>query len=116
MRAQVANLLGWAFEESESRRFEIVEFVRPPALSFRVHPVLALRHLDYPLNEGGSLGIRSNQDSAGMFRLDLESIALGLNAMALECPRHFADFLNQKADSITGDAFLQCCLFGKLTC
>ena len=112
--AQVANLLGWVFEESASRRFEIVEFVRPPDLSFRVHPARALRHLDYPLNEGGSLGIRSKEHGSGLFRLDLGSIVLGLNAMALERPRHFADFLNQKADSITCDAFLQCCFFGEM--
>jgi hypothetical protein len=60
-RAQVANLLGCAFDESATRRFEIVEFVRPPALNFRAHPALALRHLDYPLNEGGSFAIRSNE-------------------------------------------------------
>jgi hypothetical protein len=34
--------------------------------------------------------------------------------MAVECPRHFADFLNEKADAVTGDAFLQCCLFGEV--
>lgn len=113
-RAQVANLLCWAFEERASRRFEIVEFVRPPALIFRAHPALSLPHLDYPLNEGGALWIRNNEPGSGMFHLDLDSITSGLNAMALECPRYFADFLNENADAITGDAFLQCCLFGNL--
>ena len=37
--------------------------------------------------------------------LNLESISFGLNAMATECPRHFADFLNGRADLISGDAF-----------
>jgi hypothetical protein len=113
-RAQVANLLCCAFDEGRRSRFKIAEFVRPPTFGFRAHPVLVLRHLDYPLNEGGSLGIRSNESGSALFRLDLESISSGLNAMAVECPRHFVDFLNEKADAITGDAFLQCCLFGEL--
>jgi hypothetical protein len=112
-RAQVANLLCCAFDESAPRRFEIVDFVQPPAFGFRAHPALAPLHLDYPLNEGGSLGIRERGDSE-LFRLDLKSIASGLNSIASECPRHFADFVNENADSITGDAFLQCCFFGEM--
>jgi hypothetical protein len=37
-----------------------------------------------------------------------------MNVMAMNYPRHFADFLNEAADAITADAFLQCCLFGAL--
>lgn len=114
-RAQVANLLCCAFGESAPSRFEIIEFIQPPSFGFRAHPALVPRHLDYPLNEGGWLGIRSNEHGSELFRLDLKSIASGLNTMASECPRHFVDFLNHTADSITGDAFLQCCFFGKMT-
>ena len=113
-RAQVANPLCCAFDESAPRRFEIIEFVQPPAFGFRAHPALVPRHLDYPLNEGGWLGIRSNEHGSELFRLDVKSITSGLNTMASECPRHFADFLNQNADAIIGDAFLQCCFFGKM--
>lgn len=109
-RAQVADLLGRAFEGAPCR-FKIAAFVKPPTFPFRAQ---AVPELDYPLNEGGWLGIRTCEPGSELFRLDLESIASGLNTMATECPRHFADFLNEKADSITGDAFLQCCLFGEL--
>ena len=115
-RSQVATLLCCAFAESHDHSFRIVEFVKPPTFRFRVHPGPVIRQLDYPLNEGGALGIRCAEPGSALFRLDLESISSGLNAMARECPRHLADFLNDHTDAITGDAFLQCCLFGKLVC
>jgi hypothetical protein len=108
-RSQVARLLLCAFA-----RFEIADFVEPPVLHFRADPARVLRHVDYPLNEGGALAVRSKEPSSQVFQLDLESIAIGLNVMAVECPRHLADFLNGRADPITSDAFLQCCLFGEL--
>jgi hypothetical protein len=114
-RDQVASLLSRAFDDRQVRWFTVAEFVKPSVFRFRAHHAHVLRLLDYPLNEGGSLGIRSNESGSEMLRLDLESLASGLNAMAVECPRHFADFLNEKADAITGDAFLQCSLFGELT-
>lgn len=112
-RSQVASLLCCAFDDSYQHWFRVVEFVEPPTFHFRVHLGLVMRQMDYPLNEGGSLGIRATEPDSNLFRLDLESIASGLSAMASECPRHFADFLNGKADAITGSAFLQCCLFGE---
>lgn len=71
-------------------------------------------HIDYPLNEGGSLILRTTEPGSDLFRFDLESISSGLNDMAIECRRHFGDFLNEKAVPSTADAFLQCCLFGEL--
>jgi hypothetical protein len=34
--------------------------------------------------------------------------------MAQAYTRHFADFINQNDDAITGDVFLQCCLLGEV--
>lgn len=38
----------------------------------------------------------------------------GLEIMAREYPRHFANVLSGEDDAETGDVFLQCCLFGEV--
>jgi hypothetical protein len=48
------------------------------------------------------------------YRLDRESIAVGLRIMAADYPRHFADLVNENDDADTGDAFVQCCVFGEV--
>lgn len=113
-RSQVASLLCCALNGSYEHWFRIVEVVKPVRFQFRVHPDLVITTIDCPLNDGGALVIRSLEPDSNLFRLDLASLASGLNDMASRCPRHFADFLNGKADTITGSVFLQCCLFGEL--
>ncbi len=93
--------------------WKIVTVTEPPAFNFRTHNSLILRQLDCPLNEGGWLGL-SRESESEVLRLDLTSIANGLNVMASRYPRHFADFLNENTDGITGDVFLQCCLLGEV--
>jgi hypothetical protein len=34
--------------------------------------------------------------------------------MAADYPRHFADLVNENDDADTGDAFVQCCVFGEV--
>ena len=46
--------------------------------------------------------------------LNLQKIKRGLTAMAKKEPKHFADFISEDYDQITGDVFLQCCLFSKV--
>jgi len=38
----------------------------------------------------------------------------GLKLMATKYPKHFADWINENDDAITGDVFLQCALFGEI--
>jgi hypothetical protein len=45
--------------------------------------------------------------------LNLETIQKGLEIMMAQYPNHYADFIAENDDAITGDIFLQCCLFGK---
>jgi hypothetical protein len=114
-RSQVAQLVSIGLSAGPTASYEIVDVQRPPTLAFR-STQKSIVELDYPLNEGGSLGIvRKGMDPDGR-RLDLESISEGLNVMATHYPRHFADFLNEAADAVTADVFLQCCLFGELIC
>jgi hypothetical protein len=112
-RQQVAGALWRAFG-SQITWFRVVEVIEPPTLRFRSIEHLALRMVDYPLNEGGSLGIVSTEPTSAVFRLDLKSIRRGLEDLATKYPRHFADLVNENTDAITADVLLQCCLFGEL--
>jgi hypothetical protein len=112
-RQQVASALWRAFG-SQITWFRVVEVIEPPTLKFRSIEHLALRMVDYPLNEGGSIGIVSTEPSSNVFRLDLKSIRRGLEDLATKYPRHFADLVNENTDAITADVLLQCCLFGEL--
>jgi hypothetical protein len=112
-RQQVAGALWRAFG-SQITWFRVVEVIEPPTLKFRSIEHLALRMVDYPLNEGGSIGIVSTEPSSNVFRLDLKSIRRGLEDLATKYPRHFADLVNEDTDAITANVLLQCCLFGEL--
>jgi hypothetical protein len=112
-RQQVAGALWRAFG-SQITWFRVVEVIEPPTLRFRSIEHLALRMVDYPLNEGGSIGIVSTEPSSDVFRLDLKSIRRGLEDLATKYPRHFADLVNENTDAITANVLLQCCLFGEL--
>ena len=48
------------------------------------------------------------------FSLNLVKIKKGLKVMANKYPKHFANFIAEDYDAITGDVFLQCCLFGEV--
>jgi hypothetical protein len=112
-RQQVAGALWRAFG-SQITWFRVVEVIEPPTLRFRSIEHLALRMVDYTLNEGGSIGIVSTEPSSDVFRLDLKSIRRGLEDLATKYPRHFADLVNEDTDAITANVLLQCCLFGEL--
>jgi hypothetical protein len=47
-------------------------------------------------------------------RLDMAAIKNGLKVMAEKYPHHWQDFVSENDDAITGDVFLQCCLFGEI--
>ena len=112
-RQQVAGALWRAFG-SQITWFRVVEVIEPPTLRFRSIEHLSLRMVDYPLNEGGSIGIVSSEPASDVFRLDLKSIGRGLDDLATKYPRHFADLVNENTDAITANVLLQCCLFGEL--
>ena len=46
--------------------------------------------------------------------LTYESLKEGLRIMAEQYPHHMSDLLNDNADATTGDAYLQCCVFGEV--
>jgi len=48
------------------------------------------------------------------YRLNLESIKKGMSIMAQKYPKHWGDFIAENEDAVTGDVFLQCCVFGEV--
>jgi hypothetical protein len=50
----------------------------------------------------------------GVKNLDAVAIDRGLQVMAHDYARHFADMVNENDDADTSDVFLQCCLFGEV--
>lgn len=121
-RSRISDLLCSALEGGSSYWCSIDRKNKPKNLAFRSDEEHIYEHLDFPLNEGGSLTISVLKDSEGTltiedtesFTLNLESITNGLVIMATDCPRHFGDFMAETDDATTGDVFLQCCLFGEV--
>lgn len=80
------------------------------------------RYYDWPLSKGGAIVIAEveeyyaaeNKKKVKKFRIDRDKIQAGLNVMMEKYPTHFANFLNDNTDAITGDVFLQCCAFGEV--
>ena len=46
--------------------------------------------------------------------LDGKAVREGLQTMADKYPKHMADFMAENDDAITGDVFVQCCIFGEV--
>ena len=55
-----------------------------------------------------------DEDYGTTYVLNLKKIKRGLTSMAKKDPKHFADFISEDYDMITGDVFLQHCLFGEI--
>lgn len=77
-------------------------------------------HVHYPLSVGGSLALaelpNGDWDDPQNVNhvLDLPTIINGLARFARDYPWHFSNLMSNNEDAETGDAFLQCCLFGIL--
>lgn len=67
--------------------------------------------------EGSSINFKliepiDNTSSKIDYVLDFDSVNRGLEIMAEKCPFQFSRIMDESADAITGDVFIQCCLFG----
>jgi hypothetical protein len=67
-----------------------------------------------PFVAGCTVRIRDMEDNNKLYRLDRAALERGLLVMREKAPRHFGDFIADNDDAITGDVFLQCCLFGEV--
>lgn len=116
---RVSDLVCTAIETPQGDWCRLKRTVTPPKVVFRSSPNLGkglFPHIDYPLNHGGA-AIFEVEDKDGETRektLDLQTIAKGLQIMAEKHPKHWADFMAENDDAITGDVFLQCALLGEV--
>jgi hypothetical protein len=117
-REQIADVLCSALDAAYGSSYywiEKMKKVSPTSWEFDSEPRCEEgKHYrqDYPLNPGGALLI-SDEDNKD-FRLDLNAIQRGLGILASKYPHHFADIIAGNADADTGDALVQCCLFGDI--
>lgn len=65
-----------------------------------------------PLYDGGAVVLLDIEDKE-THRLDRKSLLRGAQAMADRYPGHFLNWTAGDDDAITGDIFLQCCIFGE---
>lgn len=61
---------------------------------------------------GGRVILVDHEDDDKEYVLDRAALHRGVKAMAKDHPEHWADFINENDDAITGDVFVQCCVFG----
>lgn len=85
-------------------------------------------HLEVPLCVNGIIKFKdkeweftksceANEDVAcidGYYYLHLPKIKRGLQALADDYPFHWNNIITENTDADTGDAFLQCCIFGRV--
>lgn len=108
---RVQDLLCNALEGGSNYWYEIMSFNYPNGQDKKSLNI-EFQHIELPFFEGGSLTIRDNEEAhKGDLILDLKAIEEGLQIMVAKEIRHFADFISENDDAITGDVFLQCCLF-----
>jgi hypothetical protein len=61
---------------------------------------------------GGMVVIVDHEEDDKEYILDRAALHRGVKAMSEKFPEHWADFINENDDAITGDIFVQCCVFG----
>lgn len=71
------------------------------------------KHNQYPLIPDAAVILEDAETGEGPWRFDLDAVKKGLQVMSQKYPKHFADFMEENEDADTGDAFIQCCLFGE---
>lgn len=77
-----------------------------------------LEFYETPLREGCALYISDKKADdprikpENAVKLDRAAVEKGLQIMANQEKRHFADFISGNYDGTTADVFLQCCIFG----
>ena len=113
---RIADLVSAGIEAGSSATFMVAGYKKPPLVTFRYYEKELIKHLDYPLNEGGAvlLVVRCDDDDTKQYPLTLESMKAGLAVFQEKAPHQFKAFMEENEDALTGDCFLQCCLLGEV--
>lgn len=110
---RIQDLLCNALEGGYSNNWCRIERYEYPSIETKESMDIEFPHIELPFKDGKIIfkdvsGETNTPDKELI--LDIKAIEEGLQIMADEEPRHFADFLQENDDAITGDVFLQCCL------
>lgn len=119
---RISDLLCCAFEGGSNYWYNIADFKKPDGTpeewAFLSYTDEVFKHLDYPMNNGGSVIIEDTEDDNKSYVLDRDAVMRGLQTFATlpdgKGGHHFANWLAEKDDAETGDVFLQCCLFNEI--
>lgn len=110
---RISDLLCAAFEGGSNHWIKSVVRIQPTAWAYSSDPAPDDEHWlqDYPLNPGGALLVRADGTA---YRLDTQAVKKGFSVMSEKYQEHWKTFLAENDDAITGDVFMQCCLFGEI--
>jgi len=102
---RLKDLLCCAFEGGSNYWIDLVETPRksrrPGEMEYwHEAPIYGL---DLVLHHDGNHKVTLNQ----------AALCRGIDVMKTKYPEHWQDFLNENEDAITGDIFVQCCVFGE---
>lgn len=115
--SKVAYLVCTGLESGSYGSFAIVGYKKPRKVWTGKGWEKVFRHVNYAVSEtGGVVLVERHVEEEDQKKLLLDRVACerGLNVMARLYPRHFADFVNDHYDVITGDVFIQCALLGEI--
>lgn len=112
----INNLVVSALEGGSNYWYMIEEKIEPSEWVYDSFAKEGTHYIgDYALNKDGGLVFSVKDDNTVEHStLNLENIKTGLEIMARDYKKAFADILAENTDSETGDIFLQCCLFGEI--
>lgn len=139
-KQRIADLICAGLESGGYASFGTCGYDKPTGTVFESSPDLndgkPFPHIDYPMSEGGCAWLFDRQayeddatphaawvttkkipqkNGGGEFmayRLDLDCLLHGMAAFIKKCPNAYADWIKENDDAITGNAFLECCVFG----
>ena len=109
-RERISDLLCNAFEGGSNYWADSVRVIESG------NSELAGRELNYVsdhLAYGATISIKDDE-AESTYMIGEAQIQSGLDRMAEDYTHHWIDFLNENDDATTGDAFLQCCVFGEV--
>jgi len=118
-KGSIANLLCSAFESSCGSHYwaEYIESITDNTFKVNFEELPQWCHsynyIHAVLFKGGKIKIRDKEDNKTYY-LNLNKIKNGLEIMAKISPRQFSRILEENTDAITGDVFLQCCIFNEV--
>jgi hypothetical protein len=111
---RLQDLLCCAFEGGSNYWYRIEKYIYPKGQT-KESLNIEFPHIELPF-KGGEIIIKDisgEGEENKVYRLNLAAIKKGLKIFVNKYPDNFSDFMIENEDAITGDTFLQCCIFGE---